>query len=144
MAKAGRGADQFMVRLPPGMRERIAGAAERNYTSMNTEVVKALELAFPEPVDLNTRLRDLLNLLQAFKIVRGQEGAIDSITVEIRETMEAIASGRVPEIDEVTKENVSQTLREFELKGSEREAERRREIQERHASTRSEDIDVGS
>lgn len=36
-----------MVRLPAGMRDRIAAAAERNGRSMNAEVVQALEQMFP-------------------------------------------------------------------------------------------------
>ncbi|RVM15121.1 Arc family DNA-binding protein [Sinorhizobium meliloti] len=47
MAKAGRGADQFMVRLPEGMRDRIAKAAERSGRSMNAEIVAALETFYP-------------------------------------------------------------------------------------------------
>jgi hypothetical protein len=39
--------DQFMVRLPQGMRDRIANAAERNGRSMNAEIVQALEQMFP-------------------------------------------------------------------------------------------------
>lgn len=45
--KPGRGADQFQLRLPEGMRERIKAAADRNGRSMNTEIVAALEEHFP-------------------------------------------------------------------------------------------------
>ncbi|MEY9782297.1 Arc family DNA-binding protein [Sinorhizobium fredii] len=48
MAKAGRGADQFMVRLPEGVRERIRRHAEANGRSMNSEVVSLIELALWE------------------------------------------------------------------------------------------------
>jgi len=43
MAKAGRGSDQFMVRLPEGMRERIRLEADNNGRSMNAEIVARLE-----------------------------------------------------------------------------------------------------
>lgn len=36
-------ADKFMIRLPEGMRERIAEAAKTNGRSMNAEVVARLE-----------------------------------------------------------------------------------------------------
>ena len=49
MAKAGRGADQYMVRFPEGLRERIKEAAEANGRSMNSEIVSALEDAYPDP-----------------------------------------------------------------------------------------------
>ncbi|KKA13694.1 hypothetical protein VP03_12190 [Sinorhizobium meliloti] len=38
--------DQFMVRLPEGMRDRIADAADRNGRSMNAEIVARLEWTF--------------------------------------------------------------------------------------------------
>lgn len=44
--KAGRGSDQFMIRLPDGMRDRIKAAAEKHGRSMNAEVVYALEVYF--------------------------------------------------------------------------------------------------
>lgn len=40
-------ADKFMLRLPPGMRARISDVAKANSRSMNTEIVVALERAFP-------------------------------------------------------------------------------------------------
>jgi hypothetical protein len=42
VARPGRGSDQFMVRLPDGMRDTIAKMAERNGRSMNAEIVSAL------------------------------------------------------------------------------------------------------
>jgi hypothetical protein len=39
-------ADKFIVRLPPGMRDRIADAARANGRSMNAEVVARLQFSF--------------------------------------------------------------------------------------------------
>jgi predicted DNA-binding protein len=41
--RPGRGADQFIVRMPDGMRDRIAALARVNGRSMNAEIVAALE-----------------------------------------------------------------------------------------------------
>jgi predicted DNA-binding protein len=41
--KVTRREDQFVVRLPAGMRDRIAAVAANNGRSMNAEIVKALE-----------------------------------------------------------------------------------------------------
>jgi predicted HicB family RNase H-like nuclease len=41
--KAGRGSDQFVLRLPEGMRERIKADADANNRSMNAEIVSRLE-----------------------------------------------------------------------------------------------------
>lgn len=43
-----RGADKFIVRMPDGMRDRIAEAAKRNHRSMNNEIVHHLAQAFGE------------------------------------------------------------------------------------------------
>lgn len=44
--------DQFQLRLPPGMRDRIRAAAEANNRSMNAEIVAALEDKFPDDFNL--------------------------------------------------------------------------------------------
>ena len=46
--KAGRGSDQFVARLPPGMRDAIAHEAENNGRSMNAEIVARLAFSFEE------------------------------------------------------------------------------------------------
>jgi hypothetical protein len=40
---AAKDADQYMLRLPPGLRDRVARRAEENGRSMNTEIVEAIE-----------------------------------------------------------------------------------------------------
>lgn len=49
--RPGREADQFMLRLPPGMRERIRTQADARGRSMNAEIVAALADIYPEPAD---------------------------------------------------------------------------------------------
>lgn len=39
-------ADRFQIRMPDGLRERIAAAAEANKRSMNSEIVDRLEASF--------------------------------------------------------------------------------------------------
>ncbi len=43
--------DQYMLRLPDGMRDRIKAAAAENNRSMNAEIVATLESAYPIPND---------------------------------------------------------------------------------------------
>ncbi len=40
--------DQFMLRLPDGLRDRVKDAAEKNGRSMNAEIVQLLEREYPE------------------------------------------------------------------------------------------------
>jgi hypothetical protein len=62
--KTGRGSEQFQLRMPDGMREHLAGVAERERRSMNAVIVTALALYFaregtpPPPPD--ERLKSLL------------------------------------------------------------------------------------
>lgn len=42
----GRDSDKFMLRLPDGMRDRIAATAKKNKRSMNAEIISMLEIAF--------------------------------------------------------------------------------------------------
>lgn len=42
--------DQFMLRLPDGMRERIKLAADESGRSMNAEIVETLREKYPEPL----------------------------------------------------------------------------------------------
>jgi hypothetical protein len=47
--KVGRGAQQFPLRLPEGMRDRIRAAAGVNNRSMNSEIVATLQEKYPAP-----------------------------------------------------------------------------------------------
>jgi hypothetical protein len=40
---AAKDADQYMLRLPPGLRDRVAQRAAKNGHSMNTEIIEAIE-----------------------------------------------------------------------------------------------------
>ena len=44
-----RGSDQFVVRMPDGMRNRLREAADANGRSMNAEIIARLEGSFPDP-----------------------------------------------------------------------------------------------
>lgn len=58
--------DQYMLRLPDGMRERIKAAAEANNRSMNAEIVATLEEAYPAPPSPNL----LVTLSEANRVLR--------------------------------------------------------------------------
>lgn len=49
-SRTGRGSDQFPLRFPEGMRDRIKAAADASGRSMNAEIIHALEKAYPAPV----------------------------------------------------------------------------------------------
>lgn len=66
--KAGRGSDQFPLRLPDGMRDAIKAAADISGRSMNVEIINRLETSLsnakledPERRDYERRIRVLLD-----------------------------------------------------------------------------------
>lgn len=64
-----RDQDKFMVRMPAGMRERIADVAKENNRSMNAEIVARLEASFSgvvlsKPSDVTPYLGNFLALLE--------------------------------------------------------------------------------
>lgn len=58
-SSTGRQSDKFMLRLPDGMRERVAAAAKTAGRSMNAEIVARLQQSF-DSADEVRRLRLLL------------------------------------------------------------------------------------
>ena len=51
--KKKQNADKFIVRLPEGMREKIAVISKTNHRSMNSEIVSRLEHSFEQESDIN-------------------------------------------------------------------------------------------
>ncbi|PDS79166.1 Arc family DNA-binding protein [Rhizobium sp. L43] len=65
-SRPGRGADQFILRFPDGMRDRIRAAAEVSGRSMNSEIVQRLASSFEAADTLRLDLPgDLWNALMA-------------------------------------------------------------------------------
>lgn len=60
-------ADKFIIRLPEGLRGRIAAAAFENKRSMNAEVVAVLEKAFPEIPGWEEFLDDVDYVIDSYK-----------------------------------------------------------------------------
>lgn len=66
-------ADKFLVRMPDGLRERIAFAAARNERPMNSEIVAALEKAFPAIPGWEDFLGDIDYVVSTYK--NGDKGS---------------------------------------------------------------------
>jgi len=78
-----RTADKFVVRLPDGMRERIADVARNHHRSMNSEIIARLEQSLIQEDslgdELNLRLHER-ELLQRFRqLSRRQQNALVSL-----------------------------------------------------------------
>lgn len=88
--------DQFIVRLPPGMRERIKAKADRAGMSMNEAIVWCLEQHFPAPATLEGRVEGLAIAVAALKRGNDLEEKIDEIVDQIDKTLRDIAADKIP------------------------------------------------
>ncbi|MBI6916933.1 Arc family DNA-binding protein [Pseudomonas juntendi] len=64
-----RDADKFVVRMPDGMRDQVAMAANADDRSMNSLIVKAIR----EYLDLQQRQQALLGALMLANQMQGQQ-----------------------------------------------------------------------
>jgi predicted DNA-binding protein len=78
-APAGRGADQFMVRFPAGVRERLAEMASNNGRSMNAEVIAAVEQALRGPDRLSAMEDFIEKYREQIKVIEDLEHSIKSL-----------------------------------------------------------------
>lgn len=112
--------DKFIVRLPPGMRDRIRLQSERMGISMNEAVVNCLEQYFPRPASLEERVEHLAELVAALKDGSDLEERIDDIATEIDTTLRDIYFDKLS----VTVGFAEKVARHVEAWESEREQER--------------------
>ncbi|MFC5487602.1 Arc family DNA-binding protein [Microvirga aerilata] len=84
-------ADKFMLRMPEGMRDRIAAKAEKNHRSMNAEIVARLEESLG--ADEKYTVQQIKGLLDA--------DATEAIVKEIQRAAE-LAIARVAEERQAT------------------------------------------
>lgn len=70
-------AERFQVRLPDGMRDRIAEAAKANNRSMNAEIVARLLGSF-DTDDLDARMTRIEQSLEAMQVKISQINEEDS------------------------------------------------------------------
>ena len=97
----GRGSDQFMLRLPDGMRDFIAEIAERNGRSMNAEIVTALAgyiARFSPGKPIPAGMTEVMNDAMAERI---RQGEIQRTVREMGQKLEFIAK----ELDQVVAES---------------------------------------
>jgi hypothetical protein len=103
---AGRGSDQFMLRLPDGMRDMIAEMAEWNGRSMNAEIVTALAgyiARFSPGKPIPAGMTEVMNDAMAERIRQGE------IQLTVREMGQKLLV-MAKELDQVAAESRSVVL----------------------------------
>ncbi|MEY9531157.1 hypothetical protein ABIA19_000947 [Sinorhizobium fredii] len=89
--------DQFQLRLPPGMRDRIKDKAERAGMSMNDAIVWCLEREFPAPLTLDDRLEELATMVSMLTDSKDTYSGVVHLIAEIEETLEKLGTrGGIP------------------------------------------------
>ncbi|MDP9572683.1 UNVERIFIED_ORG: FAD/FMN-containing dehydrogenase [Agrobacterium larrymoorei] len=88
--------DQFQLRLPPGMRDRIKAKAERAGMSMNDAIVWVLDREFPADVTLEEKLYELANMVSMLKDSKDTPAGVDYLIQEVEETVRNLGSGVDP------------------------------------------------
>lgn len=78
-------AERFQVRMPSGLRDRIAASAKKNGRSMNTEIVQALEEKFPPPaIDVRV-LSEFLESLNGVSAPDGDRDYLNTVNKALAE-----------------------------------------------------------
>jgi hypothetical protein len=101
--RVGRGSDQFMLRLPDGMRDAVARMAEDRRRSMNAEIISALvhhivRYSPGTPLPVEAEVIEYLNEALADKI---REGEFQRAVREMGQKLEFIAK----ELDQIVAES---------------------------------------
>lgn len=89
-----RNQDQFLVRLPEGMRERIKAKAERAGMSMNEAIVHSLEHFFPATTTIDDKLNELAELVAILKGDNTNDG-VERLIEAIRETLSKVGTDQI-------------------------------------------------
>ncbi|WP_189347442.1 MULTISPECIES: Arc family DNA-binding protein [unclassified Mesorhizobium] len=123
-ARPGRGSDQFALRLPEGLRDRIKAYAAYQGRSMNEEIVRILEREFPEPWVAGERIDELLEMLGVIQAGQATNEGISKLASELHDTIEGIYSGRVQGFDQNTRRDISNRYQEWQEREFERQSDK--------------------
>lgn len=95
MKQAAKDQDKFVVRLPPGMRDRIKSKADRAGMSMNEAIVWCLNSFFPAPQTFEGRVEELAELVAMMKESGRENAVLDELINRVHQTVQEVADGRL-------------------------------------------------
>ncbi|QND67663.1 Arc family DNA-binding protein [Mesorhizobium loti] len=84
--------DQFLVRLPDGMRDRIKAKADRAGMSMNEAIVWCLDAYFPAPTAIEEKLDELVAMVAILKGDNTYEG-VDQLVSAVHDAIKDVKKG---------------------------------------------------
>ncbi len=110
-----RNQDQFLVRLPEGMQDRIKATPERAGMSMNEAIVWCLDLHFPAPATLEQKVHELAEMVALLKRGSGLEQEIDGIIGELDSVLRDVASDKIKGGGEKFSSMVAERIYEWDM-----------------------------
>jgi len=118
-------APKFIIRLPPGMRDRIAESARANNRSMNAEVIARLEQGFNAPHEPYATMTQLERVLG--KIAREQDRVMMGVSL-LRDMLGAYVREMFPRLSKEDQASPTfQSMRDLATASIEMDAEGIRE-----------------
>lgn len=97
-----RSLDKVIIRLPDGMRDRIAAAAKSNKRSMNAEIVSLLEVMYPPAPPLSDLVRVINGTIARLDIYKTDK-EVSALYNWLEELCERIDGGESPEWEAMRK-----------------------------------------
>lgn len=102
--RPGRGSDQFPLRLPDGMRDRIKGAAEHRGISMNEIIIEALEERFPPEPTVDAIAAYAQELIVLAKTNPANRAVLEDLGTTLQHLISTVFLDRVQAPPEATSE----------------------------------------
>lgn len=101
--------EQFQLRLPPGLRDRIKAYAESYGRSTNAEIVRILEREFPEPVRFEITVNKIREMIHSLE--KGFDAnSLGMLEEELRKALQGVVSGRVYDAPEDAYQEITKLL----------------------------------
>jgi len=104
--------DKYVLRMPDGLRDRIKAYAERQGTSMNHEIIRILEIEFPEQRPVEEWLGELGEMLSVLT-AGSKDPRFVEFSDKLEETILGIISGKVTGVDAEVRSAVSAMWGEY-------------------------------
>jgi len=98
--------DQYLLRLPAGLKDRIKSYADYQGRSMNEEIIRILEREFPEPVTASGSVHGLLDMVKIIAAGGPFDENIGNLADGIAELIEGIYSGRVEGVEPAARKEI--------------------------------------
>lgn len=128
--KAGRGSDQFPLRLPPGMRDQIKRAADDSGRSMNSEILEVLREFFPEEPSLEELVDEIDHSLALLREIQSESrsgdvtrsskylsvlGQLSTVNEELWKTIAADRKSPIIKLDNEVLEGIAKLGKEWDI-----------------------------